>query len=117
LHSEIRELISSFRSGSRARLTLDKASRLATLDREDIKLTEVEARLLDCLLSAGGEYVDRATLTSSVWGEGANEGVLNVYIHYLREKLEARGEKIILSSRKLGYKIDAKYLEGVREDA
>ena len=35
---------------------------------------------------------------------------MNVYIHYLREKLEADGEKIILSSRSHGYKIDEKYL-------
>jgi DNA-binding response OmpR family regulator len=35
--------------------------------------------------------------------------VLNVYVHYLREKLED-GKKIIISSRKLGYKIDERYL-------
>ena len=42
---------------------------------------------------------------------GADEGVLNVYVHYLREKLERGGEKIIISSRGLGYKIDEKYLQ------
>ena len=35
-----------------------------------------------------------------------------MYVHYLREKLE-RGEKIIISSRNHGYKIDAKYLSEV----
>ena len=54
----------------------------------------------------------------TVWGDGADGGVLNVYIHYLREKLEAGGEKIILSSRKQGYKIVEKYLKnGGKRDA
>ena len=45
-----------------------------------------------------------------VWGDECEGGVLNVYIHYLREKLETEGEKIIFSTRKMGYKIDKKYL-------
>ena len=31
---------------------------------------------------------------------------------YLREKLEAHGEKIIISSRMCGYKIDEKFFGG-----
>lgn len=76
----------------------------------EVKLTEVEFDLLSCLVSAGGEFVARETLLNSVWGNECDGGILNVYIHYLREKLETEGEKIIFSSRKMGYKIDAKYL-------
>ena len=79
---------------------------------EKIKLTEVEFLLLSRLIAGGGEFVSRNTLLTDVWGEGFDGGVLNVYIHYLREKLEVGGEKIIVSSRKNGYKIDEKYLKG-----
>jgi len=51
----------------------------------------------------------REELLSRVWGNDTDPGVLNVYVHYLREKLERGGEKIILSSRKCGYRISEKY--------
>ena len=60
--------------------------------------------------AGGGEFVSRDELSRAVWGEGADGGILNVYIHYLREKLESKGEKVIISSRRGGYKIDGKYL-------
>ena len=59
----------------------------------------------------------REEILSTVWGGEADSGVINVYIHYLREKLEVCGEKIILSSRKCGYKIDEKYLGEVTQNA
>ena len=86
-------------------------NRCAYLHGKEIKLTEVEYSLLSLLLSRGG-FVSREELIRAVWGEGADGGVLNVYVHYLREKLEFFGEKIIISSRGLGYKIDEKYLAG-----
>ena len=90
-------------------LTVDAESRCAYLRGEKIKLTEVELSLLS-LLYERGEYVTREEILSTVWGGEADAGVINVYIHYLREKLERHGEKIILSSRKCGYRIDEKYL-------
>ena len=77
---------------------------------ECIKLTDVEFALFEELYSAGGEYVGRDELLSRVWGGKADGGVINVYIHYLRAKLE-RGEKIILSSRASGYKIDSRFIK------
>lgn len=82
---------------------------------EKIKLTEVEYSLLASLISAGGNFIERETLLKTVWGEGADGGVLNVYVHYLREKLEACGEKVIISSRKQGYKINEKYIKNEEE--
>ena len=38
--------------------------------------------------------------------DGVDGGVVNVYVHYLREKLEKNGERIIISTRNLGYKIN-----------
>ncbi len=98
-----------------ARLVLEGDREHVRLDGERIRLTDVEGKLLAAILDGGGEYVTRETLTERVWHGAATAGVLNVYIHYLREKLETRGEKIIISSRKCGYKIDARYTGGGAE--
>lgn len=107
-------LLSAISDGGMTELRL--GNKRAFLHGREIKLTEVEYNLLSQLVFAGGEFVSREDLLRSVWGEGFDGGVLNVYIHYLREKLETDGGKIIFSSRKMGYKIDEKYLSE-REDA
>jgi len=82
-------------------------SRSVKLFGEVIRLTEVEFRLLSALASAPvGEFVSRERLINEVWGGESDCGVVNVYIHYLRTKLEHRGEKVIISSRREGYKLD-----------
>lgn len=85
--------------------------RVCYLRGEAIKLTELEAALLSMLIRHQGEFVSREEILSEVWQGEADSGIINVYIHYLREKLE-RGEKIILSSRKQGYRISENYLGG-----
>ena len=90
--------------------------RIAYLRDREIRLSELEFALLSRLVREGGEFVARDELIKDVWGEGVDGGILNVYIHYLREKLEADGEKIIISSRKNGYKIDEKYLKEREND-
>ena len=94
---------------STKKLTLGE--RCAYLRGERIPLTEVEYSLLRMLYDAGGEFVNREELRLKVWDENTDSGVVNVYVYYLRQKLE-RGEKIINTSRKLGYKIDKNYLGG-----
>ena len=96
-------------NGNEPILTLDANSKCARLRGEKIKFTEVEFSLLSVLYEKGGEFATREEILKTVWGDGADSGIINVYIHYLREKLEAQGEKIIVSSRKCGYKIDEKY--------
>ena len=91
-------------------LALSESDRTARLFGRAVRLTEVEFSLLSALYRRGGEYVSREVLLGEVWPEGADGGVLNVYVHYLREKLESGGERIILSSRNLGYAINEKYL-------
>ncbi len=101
----------SYLSGEKRGLFLDERSRICTINRKKIKLTELEAALLSLLISAGGDYVSRERILSEIWDESADAGIINVYIHYLREKIED-GEKIILSSRKCGYCIDRRFLGG-----
>lgn len=104
------ELHNALSGRRQAPLQLDKAERTAYLYGEKIRLTEVEFSLLNTLFEAA-DFVSREELLSRVWGDDATDGIINVYIHYLREKLEVRGEKIIISSRKMGYRIDEKYLK------
>ena len=110
-----------FRLGElKARLIPKEASLLtlgdkcALLDGRAVRLTEVEFALLSAIYSRGGGYVRREELLREVWGGNADSGVINVYVHYLREKLEAGGERVILASRGEGYKINEKLLGGRR---
>ncbi len=106
------QIISAARAkddGDEPRLIYD--GRYAVIGSERIRLTDVEGRLLEELLRSEG-YVSREELVRSVWGGECDGGVVNVYIHYLREKLERDGRRVILSSRKEGYCINEKYKRG-----
>ena len=85
----------------------------AYLSGRGITLTKVEYRLLERLLDESiGSYVSRNQLLESVWGGACDPGVVVVYMHYLRKKLEAGGEKVIITKRGKGestYKIDERY--------
>lgn len=105
-------LSSHLKKGEEGILTLDQNRHSAFLRGEEIKLTEVEFSLLSVIYGARGCFVSREEILERVWKNGADNGVINVYVHYLREKLERHGEKIILSSRKGGYRLDEKYFGG-----
>ena len=92
----------------RAFLLMEK-ERALRLYGEVIRLTEVEYSLLSALVAAGGAFISRTELRAAVWGAEGTDGLLSVYIHYLREKLERGGEKVILSSRKSGYALAEKF--------
>lgn len=92
-------------------LTLDSDSRTATVSGRTVGLTDVEFKLLS-VIERGESFVSREELLREVWDGKKDMGVVNVYVHYLREKLEACGEKIIISSRGEGYKIDKRYKRG-----
>ena len=77
-----------------------------------VKLTEVELALFSALYKRKGAYATREELVREVWGEGSDEGVLNVYVHYLRTKLEANGERVIACTRGKGYKLNEDYFGG-----
>ena len=107
---EIRSRIENLAEQS-ARMSLDQDTRSVKLNGRTVKLTELEFSLLSLLANNPGKSISGDEILRSVWGEGVDRGIVNVYIHYLREKLEKDGEKIIISSRKSGYKIDERFLE------
>lgn len=95
-----------------AYIELLKSQRAVKIKSKAVKLTELEYALLELLMSERGGYVSRERILETVWEGRADRGIINVYVHYLREKIETEGEKIILSSRNFGYKINEKYLGG-----
>ena len=106
----LRELCSEKDENAKRLLTVPN-ERCAILDGKRIKLTSHEYSLLSLLISKGGDYACREEIAKNVFG-GASDGLINLYVHYLREKLEDGSEKIIISSRSQGYRINRKYLGG-----
>ena len=105
-------LFSKLSTGDEKIFYLNREKRSAVLHGEKIKLTDVEFSLLSVIFEAGGEFISREEILKRVWNDEADGGVINVYVHYLREKLEKGGEKIIISSRKGGYRLNEKLLGG-----
>ncbi len=66
-------------------------------------LTPLEERLLALLRAAEGQPVSRETLMQALWGDEGTEDKLNLYVHYLRKKLEADGVRRIFACRGRGY--------------
>ncbi len=93
---------------------LTLGDKCAIIDGRTVKLTDVEFALLNAIYSREGGYVRREELLEEVWGGNADGGVINVYVHYLREKLEKNGERVILATRGEGYRINEKLLGGRR---
>ena len=91
-------------------LVLNPADRSVKRGERDIVLTAKEFALLSYLMSHPGKVLSRTRLLSNVWGYSFEPGtkVVDVYIRYLRRKLENGGEgPLIHTVRGAGYKISA----------
>ncbi|MBU0717714.1 MAG: response regulator transcription factor [Planctomycetes bacterium] len=94
-----------------ADLQLDLLSRAA--QRKDVRaaLSDREACLLAYLISHPEEVLPRDRVLEEVWGDEAEDdsNVLNVYINYLRNKIESPGEpRLIHTIRGVGYMLSEK---------
>jgi two-component system response regulator MprA len=93
-----------------ADLELDTGSHDARRGGRRFGLTSTEYRLLLHLMRDAGQVIPKTDLTRRVWGydfEG-NENVCEVYVGYLRQKLEAGGEpRLIHTLRGAGYTLRA----------
>ena len=69
-----------------------------------IRLTSREYELFTVLRQANGASVSREEICRKIWGCDETES-LNIYIHYLRKKLECNGVKVIKSHRGKGYSL------------
>lgn len=80
--------------------------RTVTVGSETVALSEREALLFRLLYEAGGEAVSREALARAVFPNAeAPEDSVNVYIHYLRKKLERNKKRLIRAHRGGGYSL------------
>lgn len=87
-------------------LVLDTATRQALRKGRVISLTAKEYDLLELFLRHPRQVLTREMIFDRVWGYdfGGESNVLDVYIRYLRQKLEAEGETRLLHTvRGVGY--------------
>ncbi len=87
-------------------LALDTGTRSARRGTREIALTTTEYELLLQFLRHPRQVLEKEQLTEKVWGYdfGGNYNVLEVYVRYLRQKLEAAGEpRLIHTLRGAGY--------------
>lgn len=89
-------------------LTLDPATRLATRSGKTIYLSATEYSLLEYLMRNSGKVVTRSMILEHVWQYDfdGNDNVLDVYISYLRNKIDKRCEvPLIHTVRGVGYRM------------
>jgi two-component system response regulator MprA len=89
-----------------ADLTMDRRSYTVRRGERPIELTRTEWQLLELLLRHPEQVLTREQVLERVWGYdfGPTSNPLEVYVGYLRRKLEAGGEpRIVQTVRGVGY--------------
>jgi DNA-binding response OmpR family regulator len=87
-------------------LTLDRRSREVHRGQRPIELTAKEFDLLDYLMTNPRQVLTRDRILEQVWGYDfmGDSNIIEVYVRYLRIKLEAKGEsRLIQTIRGVGY--------------
>ncbi len=87
-------------------LTLDRRSREVRRGQRPIELTAKEFDLLDYLMTNPRQVLTRDRILEQVWGYDfmGDSNIIEVYVRYLRLKLEAEGEsRLIQTMRGVGY--------------
>jgi DNA-binding response OmpR family regulator len=86
-------------------LSVDPTTRTVRRGGRVVALTAREFMLLQVLLRRRGQVLSRDLLLQEVWqGERSSSNVVEVYVRYLRQKLEAGGERRLLHTvRGRGY--------------
>jgi DNA-binding response OmpR family regulator len=81
-------------------IALDPRSHTALRGTRDLGLTRREFELLHLLMRHPNEVLDRARLHEEVWGYTFDPGtnIADVFVGYLRRKLEAGGEPRVLQT-------------------
>lgn len=89
-----------------ADLTLDPATRRVERNNRPVELTKTEFDLLELLMLNAGIVLTREVIYERIWGYdfGTSSNSLDVYIGYVRRKIEAEGEpRLIHTVRGVGY--------------
>ncbi len=90
-------------------LTVDEATRRATVNGRLMDLTRVEFDLLACMLAAPGRVFTRAQLIDRVWGDGfaITDRTIDSHVKGLRKKVAEAGADagLIETVRGVGYRV------------
>jgi DNA-binding response OmpR family regulator len=89
-----------------ADLTLDPTTRMAQRNDRNIELTAKEYDLLELFMRHPNQVLTRDQIYDRIWGYdfGGESNIIEVYIRYLRSKLESEGEPRLLHTvRGVGY--------------
>lgn len=85
-------------------ITIDTKSRTLKRNNEEINLTTKEYELLMILIENKDKVVTRDELLERIWGYDTETNVIDVYIKYLRSKLNNENkEEYIQTVRSIGY--------------
>ncbi|YCM47047.1 response regulator transcription factor (plasmid) [Verrucomicrobiaceae bacterium 227] len=87
-------------------ITMNTSTKTVTRAGHEIELTRKEYILLECLLFKKGEVISREYIAQHAYQdyEGGTSNVVDVYVGYLRKKLNAKGlPNVILTKRGHGY--------------
>jgi DNA-binding response OmpR family regulator len=89
-------------------LVLDPASRLVSRGGRSITLSATEYSLLEYLMRNEGRTLTRSTILDHVWHYDfdGNDKVLDVYISYLRKKIDSGDRSLIQTVRGVGYRME-----------
>ena len=88
-------------------LSLDPVPRQVRRAGRELALTAREYALLVVMMKRPGHVFSREQLMREVWNdESANSNVVEVYVRYLRQKLEGQGQsRLLLTVRGRGYSL------------
>ncbi len=89
-------------------IALDEALRSVTVDGREVALSPREFSLLEAFLRHPGQALSRDQLLDHAWpyGVAVTLNAVDTYVHYLRDKLGAAGERIE-TVRGIGYRLRA----------
>ncbi len=108
-HEEILKYVRENGSDDNLTISLNDRKRTVTVSGTKVRLSITEYRIMRELYGACGAYISKDELASRVWDTDIDGGNINVHIFNIRKKLERNGERIILSSKNVGYAINKKY--------
>lgn len=87
-------------------LTMDTTSREVRVGERRVDLTAREYELLELFMRHPQQVLTREVIYDRVWGYdfGGESNIIEVYVRYLRQKLESQGEpRLIQTVRGVGY--------------
>ncbi len=89
-----------------ADLSLDTVTREVSRGGNPVELTRREFNILEAFMKRPRQVLSRDSIDEQVWGEDfeGESNIIDVYIRYIRSKLEAHGEsRLIQTVRGFGY--------------